>query len=386
MKPFHHAPEVTSRQRVVEAVGLAAAPVVLWVAWNVATSDLGRPTGPNAGLRVFGVAAVATLAALCVWPLWLRLREGRLWRRHRSLLARCPACGAPGEGTSGCARCGFLAPEGVGWQLVAVDPFAAAFMVGGAVAMFGLAGIFARGLAGLEPAAVAIALVIGALLASLGLALLVGAVEVVRGARRTPLRFTWRRTWQHGGVGAHTEAEVVAAPDAPVARGTTRRTLPAATALGARAPADATPFERGLAALLHAWNRSGDAPLVLERTMTWRWPSSRATPGGADGAYRAPAPTDDGGVDRAETEQWSVDFNANAFSWLLEAMKLPPLRVTEGEEAEELLDAEWCVPCAALSRVIAADDALRAAVEALGPGAPLDDPGYAVALAAARSR
>ena len=44
--------------------------------------------------------------------------------------------------------------------------------------------------------------------------------------------------------------------------------LPAATALGARAPADATPFERGLAALLHAWNRSGDAPLVLERALT----------------------------------------------------------------------------------------------------------------------
>ena len=386
MKPFHHAPEVTVRLRVVEGAGLAAAPAVAWLVWRIATGHLGGTSGPVAGLRVFGVGAAVSLLGVCVWPLWLRLREARLWRRHRALLQRCPSCGAPGDGTLGCARCSFPAPEGEGWRLEAVDPFAAVFMVGGAVAMFGLAGMFFQGLASAEvTAGSAVLLALGSLMAGLGLASLIGAVEVRRGALHTPARFTWRRSWQRVPAGVYTEAEVVAAPNGPLASGATHVTLPAATALGACAPADATPFERGLAALLHGWNRSADAPLVLQRTVTWRWPSARAT-SGADGAYRAASPTDDDGVEREEREQWSVDFNANAFSWLLEAMKLPALHVTDGEEAEELLNAEWCVSCAALSRVIAADDALRAAVEALAEGAPLDDPGYAVALAAARSR
>jgi hypothetical protein len=387
MRPFDQAPEVTRRQRVVETIGLLAAPLVVWVAWNIARTPFGRAPAPTMALRAFGAAAMVTLAALCLWPLWQRLREARLWQRHRALVSRCPACGASGDGVAGCARCGFPSSHVTGWTLVAVDPVAAVFSVGGAAAMVALASMFLLALTSVaETAAKVASLAIGVLLAGLGLALLVGAGEILVGARRTPVRFTWRRTWQLDGVGAFTEAEVVVAADAPSASGTTHLTLPAATALGARAPADATPFERGLAALLHDWNRSGDAPLVLQRTTAWRWPTARRPPDATDGAYRAASPTDDDGVAREETEHWAVDLNQHGFSWLLEDRNLPAQRIVEGEEAEELAEAEWSVSCAAIARVIAADDALRAAVEALAPDAAPDDPGYAVALHAARSR
>lgn len=45
MKPFHHAPEVTVRLRVVEGAGLAAAPAVAWLVWRIATGHLGERRG-----------------------------------------------------------------------------------------------------------------------------------------------------------------------------------------------------------------------------------------------------------------------------------------------------------------------------------------------------
>ena len=385
MRPLAAPPPVTRRQRVFEALGVAATPLVGFLVWKAATMTIGRGALPTEGLRVFFVMSLLLQLAVCVWPLWGRLRTERLFRRHAALLARCPACGAGADGSAACARCGYAFGEGAGWKLTSVDPFGALVLALGAFAVMGLGGMFLLGMTSAPTMAMgALVALLGALAAGFGVMLLWGAVDVARRARHTPPRFDWAPQTRLGDA-REVKAQVVSGPAGATASGVDHATV---WPLPAEAPAldGATPFERGLAAVFLAWDGGEHAPLSFHREHAWQWPAARAgeVAPPAD-AYRSAAPAADD-VARSSTETWCVSFNAYSFAEALEAAGLPPLvEGASGDDALEVREAEWDVPCALVARVMAADPALRAAVEARADAADPTALGYGAALRAARS-
>ncbi len=231
---FAQPPAVTLRRRALEVVGLAMGALLACVAWRGATDpDAARRAGEEQGFRI-GVALA--LMWVCYWPLWARLRDARLWRASASLLARCPGCGAPGDGSAGCARCGFPARDNVGWTLESIDPYGGLLFASFAGSLFSLAWRCVVALVASPSRVPSVALAAGAaVFGAGGFVLAVLGIDLVRSALQTPPRFTWRRSWRIDDEGAYTEAEVVASPGAPSAHGTTRLMRYAATALQERA-------------------------------------------------------------------------------------------------------------------------------------------------------